>query len=95
MSDARPPNTDAGYRGALPPRNDWLARGWVLVVIGIFLAMFVLDVLNFPTSVLPEPTPLPVPSVSESVAPSGSGAPSGSPAESAAASESETESPSP
>ena len=42
MSDAKPP-TDAGYRGTLPPRNDWLARGWVLVVIAIFILMMLLS----------------------------------------------------
>ena len=58
MSTVKP--SDAGYRGALPPRNDWLARGWVLVVIAIFIGMFVLDALNVPTVLFPEPTPLPV-----------------------------------
>ena len=58
MSTLKP--SDAGYRGALPPRNDWLARGWVIVVIAIFIGMFVLDVLNVPTVLFPEPTPAPV-----------------------------------
>ncbi len=75
MSAVKP--SDAGYRGALPPKNDWLARGWVLVVIAIFIGMFVLDVLNVPTILFPEPTPLPVESVSP--APSGSVDPSASP----------------
>jgi hypothetical protein len=39
-----------GYRGARTPRNDALARPWVLVVIGIFVLMFVLAFLGFPTS---------------------------------------------
>ncbi len=69
--------SDAGYRGALPPKNDWLARGWVLVVIAIFIGMFVLDALNVPTVLFPEPTPLPV--ESDSPAPSGSVDPSASP----------------
>ena len=83
MSDAKPPTTESGYRGALPPRNDWLARGWVLVVIAIFLSMFLLDALGIPSSLLPEPTP--------SVAP----APSGSAEPSTAPSGSESASPSP
>lgn len=66
--------SDAGYRGALPPRNDWLARGWVIVVIAIFLGLFVLAALNVPTILFPAPTPVP----SVSPAPSGSADPSGS-----------------
>lgn len=66
MSTLKP--SDAGYRGALPPRNDWLARGWVVVVIAIFIGMFVLDVLNVPTILFPPPSPVP----SVSPAPSGS-----------------------
>lgn len=72
MSTVKP--TDAGYRGALPPRNDWLARGWVIVVIAIFIGMFVLDVLNVPTILFPEPTPAP----SIGPAPSGSADPNAS-----------------
>ena len=82
MSAVKPP--EAGYRGALPPRNDWLARGWVLIVIAIFLSFFVLDFLNVPTRFLPEPTPVPVvtPAPSGSTEPSGSGEPSAEPSES-------------
>jgi hypothetical protein len=83
VSGNRPTETE-GYRGALPPRKDWLARGWVVAVIAIFLSLFVLDILNVPTRFLPEATPLPTPIVSP--APSGSAEPSGSaaPTESAA-----------
>lgn len=88
MSQSKPSDTGTGYRGALPPRNDWLARGWVVVVIAIFLSLFVLDVLNVPTRLLPEPTPVPTPVVtpgpSGSAEPSESAAPSGSELESAA-----------
>jgi hypothetical protein len=91
VSDARPPNTDPGYRGALPPRSDWLARGWVIVVIAIFVSMFVLDILNIPTTLLPQPTPLPTPVV----APSGSAAPSAEPSAEPSGSASEAASPSP
>jgi hypothetical protein len=69
--------SDAGYRGALPPRNDWLARGWVLAVIAIFVGLFVLAALNVPTVLFPEPTPLPTPVVTPG--PSGSMDPSASP----------------
>ncbi len=86
MSDVRPSDGGAGYRGALPPRNDWLARGWVLIVIAIFLSLFVLDILNVPTRFLPEPTPVPTPVVSP--ASSGSAEPSGSGEQSAEPSES-------
>jgi hypothetical protein len=82
MSDARPTDSGSGYRGALPPRNDWLARGWVAVAILIFISLFVLASLNVPTIFLPEATPLPTPVVSPapsgSAEPSGSGEPSGS-----------------
>jgi hypothetical protein len=91
MSDARPPNTDPGYRGALPPRSDWLARGWVIVVIAIFVSMFVLDILNIPTILLPQPTPLPTPVVAPSAEPSGGE--SAAPSESGEASEAASPSP--
>jgi hypothetical protein len=96
VSQSRSSDPAPGYRGALPPRNDWLARGWVIVVILIFLSLFVLDILNVPTRFLPEPTPVPTPVVTP--APSGSGEPSGSaePTESAAPSGSgASEAPSP
>jgi hypothetical protein len=85
MSDVRPREGEPGYRGALPPRNDWLARGWVLVVIGIFFLIFILAALNVPTVLLPAPTPSAAPSAtaapsgSGSAAPSSTAAPAGSP----------------
>jgi hypothetical protein len=85
MSEARP--GESGYRGALPPRNDWLARGWVLVVIAIFLSLFVLDALGIPSSLLPAPTPSVAP------APSGSAEPSPSPDASGSASPGASRSP--
>lgn len=81
MSDVKPTDGGAGYRGALPPRNDWLARGWVLAVIAMFIGMFVLAALNVPSVLFPEPTPVPVPSV----APSGSGSPDASASQEASA----------
>ena len=73
MSEERPQDSASGYRGALPPRNDWLARGWVVVVILIFVLMFVLAAFNVPSVLFPEPTPVPTPSVTP--APSGSATP--------------------
>ena len=57
------PKRDPGYRGALPTRNDRLARPWLIAVIAIFVAIFVLSFLEIPSRFVPEPTPLPVPSI--------------------------------
>lgn len=73
MTDQQRPG---GYRGALPPRNDALARPWVLIVIIIFLLMFVLAFMGFPSSLFPRASGSPRPSVS--LSPLASGAPSGS-----------------
>jgi hypothetical protein len=73
-----------GYRGALPPRNDALARPWVLIVLGIVVLIFALSLANVPTTLFPSPTPSPLASFSAVPSPSGSG--SGSPAASAPAS---------
>jgi hypothetical protein len=76
---------EPGYRGALPPRQDALARPWVVIVIGAFVLMFVLSFLGFPSSLLTaQPSQSPVPSIS--VAPSASPAPSASAEASAEAS---------
>ena len=84
MTDQRP----SGYRGALPTRNDTIARPWVLAVVGIFVLMFVLAFLGFPSSLFPAPSGSPNPSFSlspsTSAAPSASGA---SASEAASASE--------
>jgi len=85
MTDQQRPSS--GYRGALPPRNDRLARPWVLIVIGLFVLMLVLSFLGFPSALTPEPTPRPLPSAGASVpaasvpAASGSAAPSATNAE--------------
>jgi len=84
-----------GYRGALPPRGERMARVWVVIVILGFAFMFVLAALNVPSALFPEPTPSPIPSLgpapSESSAPSGSPAlPSASPGESGSVSPSVT-----
>jgi hypothetical protein len=71
-------HNDPGYRGALSPRQDMLARPWVVIVIIAFVLMFVLSFLGFPSNLLTaQPSPSPVPSLSIS--------PSASPAASASA----------
>ena len=101
MSAERPSDLAPGYRGALPPRGERLARVWVVIVILGFAFMFVLAALNVPSSLIPEPTPEPIPSLSpgpsgsESATPSETSAPSGSPGESGSASPSVTGSPAP
>ena len=57
------PKRDPGYRGALPTRNDRLARPWLIAVLAIFVAIFVLSFLEIPSRFVPEPTPLPIPSI--------------------------------
>ena len=75
-----------GYRGALPARDDRLARPWILTVIGIFVLILVLSVLGIPSRFVPDPTPIPLPSAlpsgslepppSESASPDASESPS-------------------
>ena len=89
MTDQRP----SGYRGALPTRNDALARPWVLAVVAIFVLMFVLSFLGFPSSLFPEPSGSPNPSFS--LSPSTSAAPSASGEASASEEASRSESASP
>ena len=89
------PKREPGYRGALPTREDTLARNWILIVIGIFVLVIVLAFLGVPSRFIPDPTPVPLPSVpvpTESASPSvsagasASAAPSGSPSASPSAS---------
>ena len=91
-----PGRNEPGYRGALPTREDRLARTWILTVIAIFVLIFVLAVLGIPSRLIPEPTIIPLPSTpaSSSVEPSASGSASASPSASASASASESASPS-
>ena len=44
------PKRDPGYRGALPTRNDRLARPWIIAVIVIFVAIFVLSLPRDPVA---------------------------------------------
>jgi hypothetical protein len=81
------PRREVGYRGALPIRDDRLARPWILTVVGIFVLVIVLSVLGIPSSLIPEPTPVPLPSIPEaSASPEPNDSPSPSASGSAAAS---------
>jgi energy-converting hydrogenase Eha subunit F len=97
MTSNEPRRDQPGYRGALPTRNDTLARPWVIIVFAIFLAIIVLSALEIPSRFAPEPTPLPIPSIpatpSAEPEPSGSGSGSGSPEASGSASASATPQP--
>ncbi len=79
-----------GYRGALPTRDDRLARPWILIVFAIFVAILVLSAFEIPSRFAPEPTPIPVqslpptsaspsPTAEPSPDPTGTGAPETSP----------------
>lgn len=70
MTSSNDPQKPSGYRGALPERNDTLARPWILGVIGIFVLIFVLSALEVPSRFIPDPTPIPTPSVAPSESPS-------------------------
>lgn len=70
MTSSNDPQKPGGYRGALPERNDTLARPWILGVTAVFVLIFVLAALEVPSRFLPEPTPLPTPSVAPSESPS-------------------------
>ena len=59
-----------GYRGALPPREDRLARPWVIAVLAAFVLMLVLAGIGIPSKLVPTPTVGPLPSIPF---PSGSG----------------------
>ncbi len=76
------PKREPGYRGSLPPREDGLARPWILTVLGIFVLVVVLSIVGVPSRLIPDPTPLPVPSAT----PAPSVDPSAEPSESAEAS---------
>ena len=70
-----------GYRGALPTRDDRLARPWILIVFAIFVAILILSAFEIPSRFAPEPTPLPVPSIpAPSASPSATEEPSPEPA---------------
>ena len=64
MTTSSEPKRDPGYPGSLPPRDDSLARPWILIVLGIFVLIVVLSLAGIPSRFAPEPTPIPVPSFS-------------------------------
>lgn len=66
------PTRTPGYRGALPPRDDTMARPWIVTVIAIFLLIMVLSVLGVPSRFVPDPTPIPLPTVSPLASPDAS-----------------------
>lgn len=55
------PKREPGYRGSLPPRQDRLAKPWILAIAGIFVLIIVLSIAGVPSRFIPEPTPLPTP----------------------------------
>jgi hypothetical protein len=63
---------EVGYRGSLPPRDDRIARPWVLAVAAIFVLILLLAWAGLPSRLIPEPTPAPVPSFSLEPLPSAS-----------------------
>ena len=79
---------EPGYRGSLPPRQDHLARPWILTVLGIFVLIFVLAIAGVPSRFLPDPTPIPtvVPTASPSSSADASGSPEASSSADASAS---------
>ena len=92
------PKREAGYRGALPLRNDRLARPWILTVIAIFVLVLILSIAGIPSRFIPEPTPVPLPSApvpSATAEPTESPSPSASESPSEDASSSESPSPTP
>ena len=55
------PKREPGYRGSLPPRQDRLAKPWILTVAGIFVLIIVLSIAGVPSRFIPDPTPVPTP----------------------------------
>jgi hypothetical protein len=94
------PKREPGYRGSLPPREDMLARPWILAVLGILVLIVVLSIVGVPSRFIPDPTPLPtpsstpLPSESASAGPSESAEVSAEPSASAAPSALASEEPS-
>lgn len=55
------PKREPGYRGSLPPRQDRLAKPWLMIVAGIFVLIILLSVAGIPSRFIPDPTPVPTP----------------------------------
>lgn len=64
----------SGYRGALPTRNDSMAKPWIVTVIVIFVLIFVLAFFGLPGKLFPKPTASPRASIDlqASASPAGS-----------------------
>jgi hypothetical protein len=60
------PQRAPGYRGALPPRHDRLARPWLAAVAALFVLIFVLAFAGLPSRLFPAPSVEPIPSFSAS-----------------------------
>ena len=88
------PRRERGYRGALPTREDRLAKPWILTVAGVFILVIALSLAGIPSRFIPDPTTAPLPSV-PAASPSGAESESASPSESASEAASESASPSP
>ena len=97
MTTSNEPQREPGYRGALPTREDRLAKPWILIVIAIFVGVIVLSAAGIPSRFVPDPTPLPIPSIpaTPSPEPTDSPSPSPSPSESGSPDASVSASPSP
>ncbi len=55
------PKREPGYRGSLPPRQDRLAKPWLVIVTGIFALIILLSIAGIPSRFVPDPTPIPTP----------------------------------
>ncbi len=98
MTTNEPRRESAGYRGALPTREDRLAKPWLLTVAGIFVLVIVLSIAGIPSRLIPEPTDDPLPSIpvpSASAEPTEDATPSESASPSASGSGAASGSPSP
>jgi hypothetical protein len=82
------PKREPGYRGSLPPRQDRLAKPWLMIVAGIFVLIILLSVAGVPSRFIPDPTPVPTPisTPTPSVEPSASASEEASPSAEASAS---------
>lgn len=81
------PTREPGYRGSLPPRQDRLAKPWLIIVAGIFVLIIVLSIAGVPSRFMPDPTPVPTPvaTATPSAAPSASASDAASPTATASA----------
>lgn len=84
------PTREPGYRGSLPPRQDRLAKPWLMIVAGIFVLIIVLSFAGVPSRFTPDPTPIPTPiaTLTPSVEPSPSASQEASASAEASAAES-------